>query len=111
LVQQTVIEFVGRAAIGEVDDAGRRITDVDGFAYLCGRSAGCENPAASAIASGMARCVVCVDGLQQAAQRCGTRALGHRPDMENRYRDDRTLFRKSDMVRSRATVDLRPTIV
>lgn len=109
---QTMIELVGHAVLAAVDDAGLKITDVDGFAYFGGGfdtpaimetlgipevrysagltgtgggSAGTVGLAASAIVSGMAKTVVCVGGLQQAVQRYGTFTLGYTPDAENSF--------------------------
>lgn len=96
---QTLSELVGKAVITAVDDAGLRMTDVDGFAFYAhgfdpgmlmetlgipgvtfsamitgtgGGSAGSVGLAATAVASGQATTVVCVGAVQQAAQRFGT---------------------------------------
>jgi acetyl-CoA acetyltransferase len=96
---QTLNELVGKAILAAVADAGLKITDVDGFAYYSGGfdtpglaqtlgipevkftamttgggggSAGCVALASMAIATGQASVVVCVGGMQQAAQRYGS---------------------------------------
>jgi acetyl-CoA acetyltransferase len=109
---KTMIELVGNAVLEAVEDAGLKITDVDGFAYFGGGfdtpalmetlgipeirysagltgtgggSAGTVGLAASAIVGGMADVVVCVGGLQQAVQRYGTFTLGYQPTAENSF--------------------------
>lgn len=109
---QTMIELVGKAVLAAVEDAGLKISDVDGFAYFGGGfdtpalmetlgipevrysagltgtgggSAGTVGLAASAIVGGMAKVVVCVGGLQQVAQRYGTFTLGYEPTAENSF--------------------------
>jgi acetyl-CoA acetyltransferase len=101
---QTMEELVGKAIIAAVEDAGLRVTDVDGFAYFAGGfdtgllmetlgipevgfsasitgtgggSAGAVGLASSAIVSGQAQTVVVVGGNQQAAQRFGAITPSH----------------------------------
>ena len=96
---QTMEEIISKAVLQAVDDAGLKITDVDGFAYFAGGhdtsllteilgipvirftasltgagggSAGALGLAASAIVGGLAKTVVVVCGVQQAVLRYGT---------------------------------------
>lgn len=95
---QTLEELVCKAIIAAADDAGIDVPDIDGFAYFAGGfdtgyiqetlglrdvsfsatltgsgggSAGAIGLGAAAIVSGMAKNVVCVGGVQQAALRYG----------------------------------------
>jgi len=109
---QTMVELVGKAILGAVEDAGLRISDVDGFSYFGGGfdtaalmetlgipevrfssgvtgtgggSAGSVGLASAAIVAGMGSTIVCVGGLQQAVQRYGTFTLGYEPNAENAF--------------------------
>lgn len=100
---QTLYELIGKAILGAVDDAGLKITDVDGLAFYAtgfepglitemlgipelnfastvsaqgGGSAGVLDLAAMAIETRRAKYVVCVGACQQSTQRYGV-ALAH----------------------------------
>ena len=104
---QTMEELIAKAVLQAVDDAGLKITDVDGFAYFAGGhdtsliteilgipeirytatltgagggSAGSIGLASTAIVGGLARTVVVVCGVQQAVLRYGTYSSSHPAD-------------------------------
>jgi acetyl-CoA acetyltransferase len=95
---QTLYELIGKAILGAVDDAGLKISDVDGLAFYAtgfdpgmiveslgipeltftstvagvgGGSAGVLDLAAMAAESGRAKTVVCVGACQQSVNRYG----------------------------------------
>jgi acetyl-CoA acetyltransferase len=95
---QTLYELIGRAILGAVQDAGLKITDVDGLAFYAGGfepgliteslgipelnfastvsaqgggSAGVLDLASMAIETGRAKAVVCVGACQQSTRRYG----------------------------------------
>lgn len=98
---RTLDELLGTAILAALEDAGLGVRDVDGFAYFAGGfdtptlmemlgvdavtfsasitgagggSAACIGLAEAAIASGQARTVVCVGGIQQSERRFGSLA-------------------------------------
>lgn len=109
---RTLNELVCTAIIAAVEDAGLRMSDIDGFAYfgggfdtgsLCetlgipevgftatltgsgGGSAGCVGLAAAAIVGKLAKNVICVGGMQQSRYRYGTITSAYEPTAENAF--------------------------
>jgi acetyl-CoA acetyltransferase len=109
---QTLEELVAKAILVAVDDAGLKVSDIDGFAYFSGGfdtplltemlgipevrftatltgtgggSAGAVGLASSAIVSGQAKTVVCVGANQQGALRFGAIAASYAPTPENAF--------------------------
>jgi acetyl-CoA acetyltransferase len=109
---QTLEELVGKAILAAADDAGLKVSDIDGFAYFAGGfdtpalmetlgipevrytatltgtgggSAGSIGLAASAIVSGMADVVVCVGAVQQAAIRYGAMPTSYAATAETSF--------------------------
>lgn len=109
---QTIYELIGKAVIAAVADAGLAIEDVDGFAFFGngfepalitemlgipeirysavvsaqgGGSAGIIDLAATAIASGRAKTIVCIGAAQQGAQRYGAVIDAFAPSPEKAF--------------------------
>jgi acetyl-CoA acetyltransferase len=107
-----LLELIGEAALKALADAGLTVRDVDGFAYFAngfdtpaimemlgiptitftasltgygGGSAGCIGLAASAIAAGDARTVLCIGATQMAKQRFGTVTASHESTAQSAF--------------------------
>lgn len=109
---QTLHELVGKAILSAVEDAGLKVSDIDGFAsysggfdtpYLMetlgvpevrftsmltgsgGGSAGAVGLASAAVVAGLANVVVVIGGVQQGEQRFGSVTQSYDSIAENSY--------------------------
>ncbi|MBM4238091.1 MAG: thiolase [Gammaproteobacteria bacterium] len=119
-----LLELVGEAILRALTDAGLSVSDIDGFAYFAGGfdtpsimemlgvpgitftaaltgygggSAGCIGLAASAIAAGDARTIVCVGATQQSRRRFGAVAAQYEGTPQSAFHEHAGLVSPGQM--------------